>query len=268
MNFSELFVLIIEPSRVQRTIIINHLKSFGIDNIDEYSDGGTALNAIHLQVPDIVLSSMHLPDMTGTDVVNEMRKDTTLKDVTFFLVSSETHYRYLEPIRQAGAIAILPKPFSRQDLGIALQSTLHYLDDLDASDDSKAEAFESLKVLLVDDSLVSRKYLHQLLDNLGIHAVTEATDGAEAIKELQQETFDLVVSDYNMPNIDGREMLEYIRSHADQPTIPVMMVTSEQNKNQLAAIQNAGVSALCAKPLSYDVLKKVIEQLVFNDELN
>ncbi|SFG54271.1 response regulator [Neptunomonas qingdaonensis] len=267
MNFSELFVLIIEPSRVQKTIIINQLKSFGIENIDDYSDGGTALNAIHLHIPDIVLSSMHLPDMTGTDVVNEMRQDPNLMDVTFFLVSSETHYRYLEPIRQAGAIAILPKPFSRQDLGIALQSTLHYLHDLDTPNENSAELFENVKILLVDDSQVSRKYLHQLLDNLGIHAVTEASDGAEAIEILKQESFDLIVSDYNMPNIDGREMLEYIRSHGEQPTIPFIMVTCEQNRTQLAAIKNAGVSALCCKPLSYDIFKNVITQLVLNHDV-
>ncbi|WP_293267971.1 response regulator [Neptunomonas sp.] len=266
MNFSELFVLIIEPSRVQRTIIINHLKSFGIDNIDEFSDGRSALNAIRLQTPDIVLSSMHLPDMTGTDVVNEMRQDPNLNEITFLLVSSETHYRYLEPIRQAGAIAILPKPFSRQDLGVALQSTLHYLTDLDTPDEDKTEAFESLQILLVDDSKVSRKYLHKILDNLGIHAVIEAADGAEALKTLNQQTFDLIISDYNMPHVDGREMVEYIRSHGEQPSIPIMMVTSEQNKSQLAAIQSAGVSALCAKPLSYDVMKQMIEQLVLNNE--
>lgn len=268
MNYSELFVLIVEPSRVQRTIIINHLKSFGIENIDTYSEGRAALDAIHHQVPDIVLSSMHLPDMTGTDIVNEMRQDPSLCDVTFFLVSSETHYRYLEPIRQAGAIAILPKPFTRKDLGIALQSTLHYLVDLDTPDEGRLEAFENIKILLVDDSLVSRKYFHTILDNLGVHSVVEAIDGAEAINTLKQQSFDLIISDYNMPNIDGREMVEYIRNHGEQSTIPVMMITSEQNKNQLAAIQNAGVSALCAKPLSYDVLKKVIEQLVFNNELN
>lgn len=266
MNFSELFVLIIEPSRVQRTIIINHLKSFGINNIDEYSDGQSALKAIHLQSPDIVLSAMHLPDMTGTDVVNEMRQAPKLQDITFFLVSSETHYRYLEPIRQSGAIAILPKPFTRQDLGIALQSTLHYLSDLDAPDESKAESFDNLKILLVDDSQVARRYLHQILDNLGIQTIIEASDGAQALEVLKQNTFDLIISDYNMPNIDGREMVEYIRSHGDQPTIPVMMVTSEQNQNHLAAIQNAGVSALCSKPLSYDVIKQIIEQLVLNNE--
>ncbi|MGY8869925.1 MAG: response regulator [Pseudomonadales bacterium] len=266
MNFSELYVLIIEPSRVQRTIIVNHLKSFGIDNIDEFSDGRSALSAIHLQTPDIVLSSMHLPDMTGTEVVTEMREDPNLCDITFLLVSSETHYRYLEPIRQSGAIAILPKPFTRKELGISLQSTLHYLIDLDTPDEDKTEAFENLKILLVDDSLVSRKYLHQILDNLGIHAITEAVDGAEALETLKQQTFDLIISDYNMPNIDGREMVEYIRTHGEQTAIPIMMVTSEQNKSQLAAIQSAGVSALCAKPLSYDIMKQMIEQLVFNNE--
>ena len=263
MNLSELFVLIIEPSKVQRTIIVSQLKSFGIDNIDEYSDGRSALNAMHLQSPDIVLSSMHLPDMTGTDVVNEMRKNPNLSDITFLLVSSETHYRYLEPIRQAGAIAILPKPFSRQELGIALQNTLHYLIALDEPDEDKAEAFENLKILLVDDSPLSRKYLHQVLSNLGIQTIIEAVDGAEALTILQQQSFDLIITDYNMPHLDGREMIEYIRTHGEQSAIPIMMVTSEQNTNQLAAIQSAGVSALCAKPLSYDLMKQMIEQLVF-----
>jgi two-component system chemotaxis response regulator CheY len=205
--------------------------------------------------------------MTGTEVVHIMRQDPSLANITFLLVSSETHYRYLEPIRQSGAIAILPKPFTHKDLGVALQSTLHYLIDIDASDDSKPEDFENIRVLLVDDSSVSRKYLYQTLTNIGIHEITEAKDGAEALETLKQQTFDLIISDYNMPNIDGREMVEYIRAHGQQPTIPVMMVTSEQNKNQLAAIQNAGVSALCAKPLSYDILKNVIQQLVLNDEI-
>jgi len=265
MNLEELFVIVIEPSKVQRTIITNHLRDLGIGTIDEYDTGKTALEAMHLQIPDIVLSSMHLPDMTGTEVVETMRQDPELEDITFLLVSSETHYRYLEPIRQAGAIAILPKPFSVQDLSRALQSTLHYISD--AVEEHTTEEFENLRVLLVDDSKLSRKYLHQVLENIGIQVITEAEDGAQALETLKDNAFDLIISDYNMPNIDGREMVEHIRTHSEQPTIPVMMVTSEQNQNQLAAIQSAGVSALCAKPLSYDVMKHIIEQLVFDHEL-
>lgn len=265
MNLEELFVIVIEPSKVQRTIITNHLRSLGIGTIDEYDSGKAALEAMHLQIPDIVLSSMHLPDMTGTEVVETMRQDPELESITFLLVSSETHYRYLEPIRQAGAIAILPKPFSVQDLSRALQSTLHFISD--AVEERASEEFENLRVLLVDDSKLSRKYLHQVLENIGIHIITEAEDGAQALETLKENAFDLIISDYNMPNIDGLEMVEHIRTHSEQPTIPVMMVTSEQNQNQLAAIQSAGVSALCAKPLSYDVMKHIIEQLVFDHEL-
>lgn len=265
MDFNQIYVLVIEPSKVQRTIIINNLKSFGIESVDEFENGHSALQAMKHQVPDIVVSSMHLPDMTGTEVVEEMRKDPDLENITFMLISSETHYRYLEPIRQAGSIAILPKPFTKLDLGRALQSTLHYITDVDHSIDAENEEFENLKVLLVDDSKMSRKYLHQVLENIGIESVVEAEDGAEALKTLNSQTFDLVISDYNMPNVDGKEMVEHIRAHDNQTTIPVMMVTSEQNENRLAAIQNAGVSALCSKPLSYDVMKRLIHHLVFED---
>lgn len=267
MNFSSLFVLVIEPSNLQRSIIVNHLRSYGIEHIDEYTEGQKALEAMQHQTPDMVVSSMHLPDMTGTDVVTQMRNDETLESITFLLISSETHYRYLEPIRQSGAIAILPKPFTREDLGRALQSTLHYIIETDEETEHSCTDFEHLHVLLVDDSRTSRRYLHQVLSSIGIQQIVEAEDGQQALNILQSETFDLIISDYNMPNVDGKEMVEHIRSHDNQTTIPIMMVTSEQNKNQLAGIQNAGVSALCAKPLSYDVMKHVITQLLFEQEL-
>lgn len=263
MQFNDVFALVIEPSNLQRGIITNRLRSFGIENIDEYETGQAALEAMRHQPPDIVISAMHLPDMTGTEVVNSMRQEPALEAITFILISSETHYRFLEPIRQAGAIALLPKPFSQPDLGKALTSTLHYISDLDNPGEAAVEEFENLKVLLVDDSNLSRKYLRQILDNVGVMQIVEATDGAEALQLLQADTFDLIITDYNMPNIDGKEMVEHIRTHDDQPAIPVMMVTSEQNESRLAAIQSAGVSALCSKPLSYDMMKQLIQRLVF-----
>lgn len=265
MNVNDLYVLVIEPSSVQTTIIIQYLNRLGVQSVDTFTHGQEALLAMQQRLPDVVLSAMHLPDMTGTEVVENMRSIPRLEHITFLLASSETHYRYLEPIRQAGAIAILPKPFTYQDLHKALQSTLLYVRESDALATDDIDQYEQLYVLLVDDSRTSRRYLRQVLDNIGIHQITEACDGAEALAALQQAEYDLIISDYNMPNIDGREMVEHIRSHSNQPTIPVMMVTSEQNQAQLAAIQNAGVSALCAKPLGYDVIKHTIHQLLLED---
>lgn len=261
MELSSLYVTVIEPSKVQRQIIKGHLNSFGIEQIEEFEEARPALNQMLISPPDIVLSSMHLPDMTGTDLVTQMRGLEALQNITFLLVSSETHYRYLEPIRQAGAIAILPKPFSREEMGFALRSTLDYITDFESENDN--DDYEALNVLIVDDSSLSRKYIQQMLESLSIHSIKTAEDGSQALELLDQgERFDLIITDYNMPNIDGKELTEHIRTYSEQPTVPILMMTSEQNESRLAAIQNAGVSALCSKPLSYNTVKQLIEQLV------
>jgi two-component system chemotaxis response regulator CheY len=264
MNYEDLFVLVIEPSKVQRTIITNHLKSFGIHKIDEYDGAAQALEGMQAQLPDLVISSMHLPDMTGTDVVTLMRQDEQLAHITFLLISSETHYRYLEPIRQSGAIAILPKPFGRTDLLSALQSTLLYLTDQDSGSSYTDEEFEELRILVVDDSKMSRNYVSKILRNIGVETILEAGDGNEAMDQIDKQVFDLIITDYNMPNLDGREMVEKIRKTSGQAAVPIIMITSEQNEQQLAAIQKSGVSALCSKPLSYEMAKRIIERLVLD----
>lgn len=259
MQIDQLLALVVEPSRMQRKVIVTALHKLGVQDVEEFDSGSPALERMKLITPDVVLSAMHLPDMTGTDLVHSMRESKDLQDVTFLLVSSETHYRYLEPIRQSGSIAILPKPFKEKDLARALNSTLAYIDAHAGEED---EQFELLRVLLADDSRMSRKFLRQTLESIGIHSIDEVENGAEALRQMDNHEYDLVVSDYNMPEVDGRELTEHIRSDSAQPWVPVLMVTSEQNQATLAAIQNAGVSALCNKPLAYDNLKSVIRHLL------
>ncbi|MBA4502059.1 response regulator [Marinobacterium marinum] len=261
MTLDELLVLVIEPSKLQRTIITDHLREIGLKEIEAFEEATPALQRMQQVIPDIVVSSMHLPDMTGTDLVTRMRQHQALTDVTFLLISSETHYRYLEPIRQAGAIAILPKPFSQDALAAALRNTMHYIRDLHETEPEEQSELEFMQILTVDDSSLSRRYIIKGLNAIGIEQVTEASDGAEALQIMKHQRFDLVISDYNMPNIDGLELLEHIRRYSDQPTVPVMMITSEQNQSRLAAIQSADVSAICNKPLNYDMLKQMVRRL-------
>jgi two-component system chemotaxis response regulator CheY len=267
MNLDELLVLVIEPSRLQRHIIIDMLKEVGLREIESFEEAGPALERMQHVVPDIVVSSMHLPDMTGTELVTRMRANSELMDVTFLLISSETHYRYLEPIRQAGSIAILPKPFRREELEVALRNTMHYIRDTQETEPLDNDELEDMQVLVVDDSVMSRKFVRRSMNAIGIQNVIEAKDGAEALQIMKQQRFDLVISDYNMPNIDGLELVEHIRHYSDQPTVPVMMITSEQNRSRLAAVQSAGVSAICNKPLNYDMLKQLVRQLVVGTDL-
>ncbi len=256
---NELLVVLVEPSATQRRIIAGQLRETGIRQIETARDGAGALEKIRTMRPDLVVSTLYLPDMTGTDLVHAMREDEDLQEIAFLLISSETRFRYLDPIRQAGVIAILPKPFSTESLRVALNSTIDYLDDaqLDAGD----YAPEELEVLVVDDSPLARKHIGRVLASMGIERIHEAQDGVEALQRLGERFFDLVVTDYNMPNMDGRELVDEIRNRSGQASIPIMMVTSEENQNRLAAVQQSGVSAICDKPFDPGSVRQLLQQI-------
>ncbi|MEW8279548.1 MAG: response regulator [Candidatus Thiodiazotropha sp.] len=260
MNITDLSVILVEPSLTQRKLIAQLLGGLGISAIEAYTSGGDALQALPVSKPDLVISSLYLPDMTGTDLVYRMRNDEELMQSAFMLISSETSLSYLDPIRQAGAVAILPKPFSQDDLYIAMQATLDYVEtpNLELQDIDT----EAVRILIVDDSSMSRKHIRRILEAMDIENITEANDGAEAAQLINEHYFDLVISDYNMPEMNGQELIDYIRTRSGQPGLPILMVTSESNENRLAAVQKSGVSAICDKPFNSETIQNMLQQIL------
>ena len=258
LKLEDLMVTIIEPSVTQSKILTQYLKNIGISNISYAKTGEEGLGQMRHYQSDLVISALYLPDMTGTDLIKTIREDEQLKETAFMLVSSETRFRYLDPIRQAGVTAILPKPFSQNELQIALNTTLDYYD----TDNINLHNYdpETLEVLVVDDSRMARKHIRRVLNNMGIERITEAENGLEALDILSSAFFDLVVTDYNMPEMDGKELVEQIRGSSNQASVPILMVTSEENNNRLAAVQNAGVSAVCDKPFEPATVRALIQQ--------
>lgn len=255
-SLADINVLLVEPSRMQAHLVTRMLENQGVQKIAVVEKGGDALANLDGKSPGlVVISSLYLPDMAGTDLVQAMRENPELEAVPFILVSSETRPQVLEPVRQSGACSIVAKPFTEQQLSRALYAAADYLnppEDMDLAD------IEGLRVLIVDDSLASRHHLRRLLEELGIERITEAVDGKEAVSILEQTMFDLVITDYNMPEMDGRELTEYIRTQSWQAEVPVLMVTSEQNMGRLAAVERAGVSAICDKPFEAGSIRRLI----------
>lgn len=258
---SELTVLLVEPSPMQARLIAAQLERQGIAHIVNLDTGAAALAALRTTPDAMVISALYLPDMTGTDLVHAMRAQLSLGDTPFILVSSETRPQVLEPVRQSGVCGILPKPFSEAQLAAALRATL----DLLNTDDSLEAAgldLEHLRVLIVDDSPMARKFIRQVLGNLGVADFLEAGNGLEAVGLLEETQVDLVVTDYNMPEMDGRALVEYIRTQSWQNSVPVMMVTSESSQGRLAAVQELGVVGLCDKPFEPRVVKQLLANLL------
>jgi two-component system chemotaxis response regulator CheY len=263
LKLSDLTVLLVEPSTTQQKIVINYLNNLGIHQITPVLSGQEALVLMEDYEPDLVVSTLYLPDMTGTDLVHQMRENERFSNIAFMLISSETRFRYLDPIRQAGAIAILPKPFTQEALRIALGSTLEFLDP-ESLNLGRYDP-ENLSVLIVDDSTLARKYIKKTLTNMGLEIFTEADNGKEAMDLLDSNFFDLIVTDYNMPEMDGEALVNHVRANSNQSSIPIIMVTSEENENRLAAVQQAGVSAICDKPFEPGNIRTLLQQL-FTDE--
>jgi len=260
-SLDDMSVLLIEPSAMQANLVKRMLEHQGVRHVETVENGAAALMAMTSHDPGrlVVISSLYLPDMAGTELVAAMRADESLESVPFILVSSETRPQVLDPVRQSGACSIVTKPFSEQQLSRALFAAADYLnppDDVDVSE------IENLRVLLVDDSVASRRHLCRLLAELGIERITEAEDGKQAVALLADTMVDLVITDYNMPEMDGRELTEYIRTQSWQNSVPILMVTSEQNMGRLAAVERAGVSAICDKPFEAGNIRKLISESI------
>lgn len=118
----------------------------------------------------------------------------------------------------------------------------------------------SLKVLVVDDSSTMRKIILRSLAAVGVPEAVEANDGVEALELFKQGGFDLVLTDWNMPNKSGLELLEEIRQ-TDQST-PIIMVTTEAEKNRVMSAIQAGCSDYLVKPFTADTLREKLTKFV------
>lgn len=252
--------MLVEPSTTQARIIGEHLSSAGVANLEVCGDGATALLSMQRYQPDLVISSMYLPDMTGTELIQQMRHSSTLAEIPFMLISSERCFRALDSIRQAGVMAILPKPFDHADLKNALLATADYLH----TDTLDLEHYDTdlVQVLIVDDSALARRHVKRVLTNLGFCHFIEAEHGQHAIELLAQHTIDLIVTDYNMPEMDGEQLISYIRHHTDKSYLPILMITSEQDGARLNQVRQAGVSAILDKPFEIKDIQSVLRHVM------
>ena len=156
--------------------------------------------------------------------------------------------------------SILPKPFADEQLKRALYTTLNFLEPDRVN--LQNHMVDDLSVLIVDDSLTARHYIKRTLNTLGISKISQAINGKEAIALIDENYFDLVVTDYNMPTMDGAELIRYIRDDSNQASIPVLMITSENDIERLAVVEQAGVSALCDKPFDLSTIRSLIQNIV------
>jgi len=118
-----------------------------------------------------------------------------------------------------------------------------------------------MKFLVVDDFSTMRRIVRNLLKELGFTNVDEAEDGAIALQRLQGGGFDFVVTDWNMPNMDGLTLLQTIRSTPNLKHLPVLMITAEAKKENIIAAAQSGASGYIVKPFTAGTLSEKLNKI-------
>ncbi|WP_435274260.1 chemotaxis response regulator CheY [Psychrobium sp. nBUS_13] len=120
---------------------------------------------------------------------------------------------------------------------------------------------KNMKILVVDDFSTMRRIIKNLLRDLGLTNTQEADDGQTALPMLKEGDFDFVVTDWNMPGMQGIDLLKHIRADENLKHLPVLMVTAEAKREQIIAAAQAGVNGYIVKPFTAGTLKEKLDKI-------
>jgi serine/threonine protein kinase/DNA-binding response OmpR family regulator len=247
-----LSVVVAEPSRTQAGIIRKYLHELGIQDVHAAASGKEALALASKVRPQVLLSAMHLSDMTGA----QLAAAPECAGLGVVLITSQD-----ADTSATGRAVLMYKPFDQKQLARALaQATGRSVDE--APGQGASRPTDNLKVLIADDSAAARAHIRAVLRGLGFHHFSEVKDGIAAVELLQKERFDLIVSDYNMPGHNGAELVRFVRQESTMPKVPVLMVTTETDPTLREKMRQAGVSAICEKSFKPEVVRTLIERLL------
>jgi len=120
----------------------------------------------------------------------------------------------------------------------------------------------AVSVLIVDDQQSMRGICKYILNQLGFQDIIEAKSGRDALGKMEKNKFDLIISDWNMPDIDGLTLLKVLRKHPKTSKMPFIMATGRSDKEQVQEAIQAGVNNYIIKPFDAGTMKKRIEAVI------
>lgn len=250
--------VIVEPSRLQAAMISKLLNELNITDITNCTSAAEAIEALTFVPADIVLVSLQLADTSGLQLAERIRDELRWSRVAILIMTSDhVAPSFQEAITRLGLVALIRKPFG----SAALRDAISKLQNAAPAKPAPLTGLAARRVLIVDDSSIARKSIQKTLTELGFEHFTIADDGRPAVEAMSQENFDLVITDYTMPEMNGRDFVAWIRQNSRQKDIPVVMVTTEYEPAKLAEIYELGVSAICAKSFDMESVRNIIFRL-------
>ena len=242
-------ILHADDSEITRKVVREFLEANGFE-VEQAPDGEAALEQAIERAPDMVVTDVEMPRKTGYELCKALKENAATAHVPVIIVSSLRGGLDVEKGFDCGANDYITKPIDWNELLSRINETFR-----------GAELRGRERILVVDDSDTIRQVVQQALGAQGF-GVIQAKDGDEGIKKAIDILPDLIITDYEMPRLDGLQLFQYLKAEERTRSIPVMMMAGRQSKRDEANMTKMGVRAYLAKPFTSDKLIIIVERLL------
>ena len=243
-------ILLVDDSRLIHASVGKIIDENGFKLIHAM-DGVEGLQKAVEYIPDLIISDLDMPNMNGYEMCQEIKQREVTQDIPVVILSARGAGLDIDKGFDVGANDFLTKPVDEAELISRINLTLG----------SQGENSLREKILVVDDSALVRNMMKQGLSQQGFEILT-ANDGQEGYDAAVEHEPDLIVTDFNMPKMDGRELTRALKSREALSDIPVLMLTAADSDTDQRKGKHAGVAAFLSKPFPPDKLVVIAEKLI------
>jgi len=255
--------IVLDDNETNLKILSKQLQYWGFE-VDIHQDADNIIERLKTIDFDLAIIDMQMPNITGLDVVKNIRKIKGLEELPIILLSS-IRSDFSEEERKLFCSYIL-KPAREQVLGKAVLNAMGKVIDentgLSFDSSEKMDTFQNLKVLVAEDNLINQKVTLSQLKNLGIEAEV-ANNGLKAVDACKEKQFDIVLMDVQMPEMDGldatKAIIDYYHKIGERPPFIFAMTANVLGESEAQCI-NAGMKDFISKPVNFEELKRVFEK--------
>ncbi len=239
----------------QSTLIKNNLKKH-LETAFDIKTGdlaGTALLEIIDWQPDIIIAGIELGQISGFDLCIILKMIPEYASKPFIILSSHKKEGVSEKAQEVGADLYLEKKL--EVLANIKDQILTLLPD------NHPPSSTVSSILLVDDSPIIRIMMSNMLKGIGIEHITEAVHGLEALQKLKEQKFDLLITDYHMPEMNGPDLITEIRTTMSGKELPIILATGSADHDINQKFEDVDLQAIIIKPLSAADLRHAIASI-------
>jgi len=237
-------VLIVDDFKTQQAFLKNLLIEIRVD-FEIASSGFEALEILKKEEFSLVLTDYEMPKMDGFELLKAIKSDLSLKDIPVIMISSNISIK--DKALKEGLFEFILKPFDKQTLNSCIHKALG--DSLFSS---------NYRVLLLDDVSIQTEVWAKVLE-MPSFTYDKANTAQEALNFLRKHTYDAILTDYLMPNVDGERFVKKIKSISEFQHIPIFMITSDKEIKETGLM---GVEKIFSKPFNSAEVKMALKNAI------